>query len=124
MIEPFVEHGNLSAVLSEMGQLAVQVGAILDHFFPRLEPACFRHELTMRLVGAIGLTRSIRPDLRSTCVARVLGRPHPYPGIDVWANRPIGADVKHCKCMASFPSVPRQFRRRCRQHASISCVSQ
>ena len=34
VIGPFIEAGSLEAVLSEMGRLAVQVGEVLNHFFP------------------------------------------------------------------------------------------
>ena len=34
MIGPFIAADSLEAVLSEMGRLAVQVGEILDQFFP------------------------------------------------------------------------------------------
>ena len=34
VIGPFIAPGTLEAVISEMGRLAVQVGAALDHFFP------------------------------------------------------------------------------------------
>ena len=34
VIGPFIEATSLQAVISEMGRLAIQVGEVLDHFFP------------------------------------------------------------------------------------------
>ena len=38
VIGPFIAADSLEAVLSEMGRLAVQVGEVLDHFFPETQP--------------------------------------------------------------------------------------
>ncbi len=35
VIGPFIETGSLKAVISELGRLAIQVGEVLNHFFPK-----------------------------------------------------------------------------------------